>query len=170
MEHELSKKGFTLLEMIISISIMALVAAAASVLFNQSVVAYRYSTDKITVAQEAALAMKWMVYDIELATDITTSGGSSLTILDNATPAPNTIYYHLVGNQIQRNFNGTDHLLAENVTGLTFKYYGLTNNTVYSDPVGTGNKGNLKAIEIDIVTLRNNQEFRLNSVARYKAL
>ena len=178
MEHEVSLKqqdvkfkslkGFTLLEMVISISILALVATATSVFFNQSLVAYRYSADTISVAQEAGLAMKWIVDDIEspTTTNITApTGPNEITIV----VAGINIHYYMDATDpqnitIQRAEGVTPpSLLAEHVqvNGLSFHYYNLTNGQIaYDDP-------QLKTVEIDIVTQRHNQVFRLNSVAGY---
>jgi prepilin-type N-terminal cleavage/methylation domain-containing protein len=165
-------KGFTLLEMIISIGIFVLVATASSVLFNQALNAYRYTTSRMAAAREASLAMDWIVREIRpnpntgIVLPISTGGGLvSDGVQITLDVVPNAIHYHLHAdgalNTIQRETVdglGNPHaLLARNVDSLIFGYFDADN-----EPVGA--LDDAKTVEIIIRTRVNEQEFRLYRV------
>jgi prepilin-type N-terminal cleavage/methylation domain-containing protein len=172
-------KGFTLLEMIISIGIFVLVATASSVLFNQALNAYRYTTSRMAAAREAGLAMEWIVRNIRpdaagVSSTISTTGGDiSNNVAITLVPplVGNKVYYHrhLADNTIQReelnrvtSVSVREDLLAENVVSLSFAYFNLQNRDLLAwgqDPNGA------TAVEIIIETQVNGQTFRLYNVA-----
>jgi prepilin-type N-terminal cleavage/methylation domain-containing protein len=170
------QRGFTLLEMIISIGIFVLVATASSVLFNQALRAYRYTTSRMAAAREAELAMQWIVRDIRpdpsgnpkpiLDAGVDDSGPNEISL---DMPTGSNIHYHLHPDPtipgiftIQRERTqdpGSPHdLLARNVVVLYFEYFDLANQPVA--PTGA-----VATVEIIIETRVNDQTFRLYSVA-----
>ena len=168
------QKGFTLLEMIISIGIFVLVATASSVLFNQAIRAYSYTTSRMTAAREAELAMSFILRDIR--PDITTgdvsaisTGGFPFSDDDEITLVPtagaNIHYFRQAAtNTIQREEVGVgSFLLAENVIRLSFRYFNKDNQditaTLSLDPTAA------VTVEIIIETQVNNQNFRLYNLA-----
>jgi type II secretory pathway component PulJ len=167
------KAGFTFLEMIFSIGIFVLVAAATSAVFNQALRAYRYSNSRMIAVKEGELAMEWIVRDIR--PDPSTDKSPSITAYNNdgingyltlqtATGESIRYYRQSSSNTIQRQEDGVDSLLAQNVIKLSFACYNA-NNQVVSNPVGDAN---VRAVEINIITEQNDQTFHLNSVAQYK--
>ena len=177
-------KGFTLLEMIISIGIFVLVATASSVLFNQALNAYRYTTSRMAAAREASLAMDWIVRDIRKKETIAPNIGTPFPIVTLPTNSdadeitidpPNTepgattpVHYHLhVGDTRlwrETTDDGVHSLLAEHVVvgGLTFRYYDVNNNDWTNTPafINTANR-----VEIIITTDVNGQRVTLYNVA-----
>lgn len=169
-----SLKGFTLLEMVISIAIMVLVVTAASVIFNQTLVVYRYSTSRMAAVREAELAMEWIVRDIRpepgtgvvlpisSTTDIPPSDADEITLGSihyhlHADPLPSTL------NTIQREEVGVrEDLLAQNVFSLSFGYFDAQNQDILASG---GVPNTARTVEIIIITRNNEQEFRLYNVA-----
>lgn len=166
------KYGFSFLEMIISIGIFVLVATATSVVFNQAIHAYRYSNSRMIAVKEASLAMDWILRDIR---PNPSSGNSSAITAYSADaingditlqpPSAGSIRYYRqsASGTIQRSEASVDSLLAKNVTQLSFTCYDADNQVIAS-PVGNNN---VRAVEINIITQKNNQRFHLNSVAQY---
>lgn len=181
------KKGFTLLEMVISIGIFVLVATASSVVFNQALIAYRYTTSRMAAAREAALAMDWIMREIRKKTTvidvpggfpnigtpfpiIANSDAAQITI--NHPPAEpgaiTSIHYHLDAGDTRLwrervNEPSSPHdLVAVNINALNFRYYDVNNNDVTGQPanINTANK-----VEITITTQVNGQTVTLYNVA-----
>jgi prepilin-type N-terminal cleavage/methylation domain-containing protein len=165
------KDGFTLLEMIISIGIFVLIATASSVLFNQALNAYRYTTSRMAAAREASLAMDWIVRDIRPDPDTTrhpivdaSSDNTRITLVPDPNSSPNQVrYIRLPGDSTIRRVRLNDpgspqDLLAQNVVALSFNYF----NPQHQPPA---NRNDATMVEIFITTNVNGQEFRLYSVA-----
>lgn len=159
--------GLTLLEMLISIGIMVLVAVTISTVFNQSLIAYRYSSDTMAVMQEAQMAMQWIINDIQSARDITQANSGDIAVVDLFSGITASYSRDAARNTIQRiTAGGTPSLLAENAIGLSFQYYN-GENVIQPDPLV--NRFSIRAIETNITTQRNNKRFILNSAARFSA-
>ncbi|MFH1777105.1 MAG: prepilin-type N-terminal cleavage/methylation domain-containing protein [Candidatus Omnitrophota bacterium] len=160
-----SKHGVTLLEIIITIGIFTIVAALLSMIFSRFLFVYRTLTDKNIAAEQAQTAMEWIVRDIHAGAVLLKAEASDINIvsLDN----DNVRYYLDVGaNQIKCiNCSGTPNLLAEGITLFTLRYYGINNNEI-ADPVA--DITDLRMVEIDITATAGTQEFRLNTVARFR--
>jgi prepilin-type N-terminal cleavage/methylation domain-containing protein len=158
-------KGFTLLEMIISIGIFVLVATATSVVFNQALRAYSYTTSRMAAVREAELAMEWIVRDIRPDETGTVLAITATSDNDEITLGTgNQIHYHRHNdNTTQREElpAGTHSLLAQGVVQLNFTYYNQT-NIVETSPE---NNPAVRTVEITIITRNNQQEFLLYNVA-----
>jgi prepilin-type N-terminal cleavage/methylation domain-containing protein len=172
------QRGFTLLEMLISIGIFVLVATASSVVFNQAIRAYSYTTSRMAAAREAELAMEWIVRDIrpddsgnvlDIVTGVPTSDNDEIT-LNPPAPAPaDRIHYYRLPDPANPGFftiqkqmfdQGAQYLLARNVLNLRFTYFNAQNQDVTAfNPSGA------VCVEIIIETQVNNQNFRLYNVA-----
>ncbi|MFH1622219.1 MAG: hypothetical protein ABIA97_03765 [Candidatus Omnitrophota bacterium] len=163
MKIKTKSSGLTLLEILISIGIFVIVATAISVIFNYSIFVYRTLADKSQVSQSAAIAVDWLVRDIQSASTLVLAQQNDFTLIN---PDASYINYRLSGQTIQRKeCAGQSYLLAEDVSRLSLGYYD-ENNTVISDPID--NIFSLRAVEIDLTSQKRNQEFRLNTVSRFK--
>ncbi len=114
-----SAKGFTLIELIMTIVIGAIISIIVGPIFVQGINSYFKSRDITDINAQGKPAMERMVREIRgianPATDISTMTASQLTFtLDGS-----SISYTLSGNQLRRNSNP----LASNVSSLTFSYY-----------------------------------------------
>ena len=177
------QKGFTLLEMIISIGIFVLVVTASSVVFNQALRAYSYTTSRMAAAREAGLAMDRIMQDIRPDTTTGTKPileGIAPRISDNTQialtlPAPEgDVRYHRVADPLNPGFftiqrqriyaaGQPNDLLARNVITLRFDYYDNANQAL--NPALPGLGANTETVEVTIETQVNNQIFRLYNVA-----
>lgn len=161
------KSGLTLLETIFSIGIIALVVSASLYSFGRAITTYRILADKNQAALQVSSALEWLVRDINSAYSIArqenTADDIFLGLID---PESNYILYHYNRNsqRITRQLCGDNFLLAENISNFSLRYYDIANQEI-TNPVN--NASNLRTIEIELTARKNNQEFTLNTIARF---
>jgi len=112
------KKGFTLVELVLSIALIALVAFLIAPMFISGVRSYSLVADRKAALAEARLAMDRMTQEIRLipsTDDITTWDAGQITFNK---PTENNITYTLAGGNLTRN----GAIMAENVDSLAFSY------------------------------------------------
>jgi prepilin-type N-terminal cleavage/methylation domain-containing protein len=151
-----NRKGLTLLEIVISISIFALVSAAISFIFSRALFVYRVSVNKNRAAQEAQVAMEWVVRDISLATCIYQADATSISL---NRPNGGYVKYHLSNSTtLQRNDCISDYLLSEHIDSFNLSYYDSANQS-------TSSTSDIAEVEISLATTAANQKFNLYTVA-----
>jgi len=155
------KNAFTLLEMVISIGIFIFVATASSVVFNQALNAYRYTTSRMAAAREAELAMDWIIRDIRDSTGPLIAPSDVTQITINTKTVGNVNYQLLLNGSLMRTEGGATSLLARGVDFLIFTYLDAGNVDV---PLPENN-ANVRLVEVVIVTHNDDQEFRLYNLA-----
>ena len=158
-------KGLTLLEILISIGVFALLATTISVIFNRSLFVYRASTEKNSAAQQGQTAMEWLVRDIQSAYTIVIAEQDRIALVNSDRSYICYDWNEDDGTIRRQDCADPNYLLAEGVIQLSLQYYDI-NNEILSDPVA--DVLSLKTVEIDITTEQNTQRFRLNSVARFE--
>lgn len=138
-----NKEGFTLIEMIVSIVLIAIFASAAALGLVQIMKGYTLTRQNTQLIQRAQIAMTRIAKELNAVQGplacttcgITTAGASSVAYtrwasFSDSTAVTNTI--SLSGSTLQIGSNK----LIENVTGLTFAYYDASGN---SNPSSTAN-------------------------------
>lgn len=108
--------GFTLIEMIMVITISGIIVAGSGLLLMQGVKAYMTGKNDINTSWQASMAIERMTRDLHTASSITTATGSEFAIKDIY---GNIINYKTVGNQLLWN----TQVLASNVQSIAFTYY-----------------------------------------------
>lgn len=125
-------KGFTLVEIILCVSLVGILFATTAILLDRGVASFATISERGAKNQDARFAMERMVRELILV-DAGPSGElqnfqtASLSFRDNL--GLNTDF-HLTGTTLYR---GSDPLL-ENVTALTFTGYQSNNNTTQAAP------------------------------------
>ncbi|MFH1622220.1 MAG: prepilin-type N-terminal cleavage/methylation domain-containing protein [Candidatus Omnitrophota bacterium] len=154
-------KGLTLLEILITIGIFALVAAAISVIFNSSIFVYKNLADKNKASQPNSIAMEWLTRDISLATCIYEADPNYIVLHSPTVGSTGGYvkYYLGISNDLKRKSCSVDHLLAEDLTSLHFDYYTSLNQPATTLP------SEAEEVEITLKTSSGNQDFTLYSVA-----
>lgn len=121
--HVKKKKGIWLLEILISVTIMALAAATVALVFNRSLYFYRAAADKNKASQDAQIASEWLVRDLLGATCIYQANADSILFNNEE----GEIKYYLQNAQspynLVRSLNSVDYLLIDNAESLNFKYF-----------------------------------------------
>lgn len=119
-------KGFTLVEIIITIVIVAIIAGIAAMIIAQGVRGYSAEQSRSDVHYQARLAVERMAREIRLvrsqtAADITTMNP---TLFQYTDIMGNQMGFRLNGNNVERTQDNavTWQALASNATALTFTY------------------------------------------------
>lgn len=128
----MKKKGFTLLEIILSISLVAILFALSAIILDRGVDSFASISERGAKNQDARFAMERMVRELIL---VEAGPGGELQVIQ-----PNRVDFRdsqglntdfrLNGTTLQR---GNDPLL-ESVTALTFTGYQSNNNTTQAAP------------------------------------
>jgi len=151
------KKGLTILEMIISIAIFALVSAAFASIFNQSIFSYGKISNESDAAQKAQMVMSWISRDLSSATCIQQINSDAIVLRNSSW---SHVRYYLDPDDesiLLRSDLTTDHVISEDVANFDLKYYDSANN-VASD------SSQVAMIEINFTASSKDQQFSLNTV------
>ena len=158
------QEGFTMVEMLIALTIFLLILMGIFQIFEPSSAAYSASQRKLDVQQNARIAMDMMVRQIRVAgyfpenfdTDTTNDVANSVQIATDAalavagdldqSGATNAFLFCLDTSGLRRVKGalgaatsytcGSGDILAESVTSLGFAYYDANNNPIPNPPTG----------------------------------
>jgi prepilin-type N-terminal cleavage/methylation domain-containing protein len=119
-----NQKGFTMVELVIAIIIVAIIAMTASLLIGQAAKSYQSADNYSAINNQDRLALETMAREIRLLrspADITSlcTSTTSLSFIDSNGNAMN---YSYAGSVLTA--NGT--MLADNVTNVAVTYYDKT--------------------------------------------
>lgn len=122
-----ASSGFTLIELILAISLMSVLLAASGVLMGRGLDAFNLVSDHSVALEEARFGLLRMEKELELVTDIQTSQSDRLAFTDSQGQATD---FRLVQDTLMR---GNDPLVR-NVTGLNFTYWNSAGATTIAPP------------------------------------
>jgi prepilin-type N-terminal cleavage/methylation domain-containing protein len=121
-------KGFSLVELIVVITITGVVVAASVPLLNAGLSHYLTARSLVDIASKTDIAMSRMTRELMMAINVTTASSNQIEFVtyDN-----DVISYRLNLNNIERNENGgTFQLLTNEAQALAFQYFdGSLNST-----------------------------------------
>lgn len=174
-----NQKGFTLLEVLIALSIFVIVLLAVYVVYESSRATFIRGQNKVEVQQTARVAIEMMASEIQTpgydpsnamtlmpTTAIQAGNANSLTFVadvdgDNVT---DQVTYRLQGNQLIRDFaswNGAafpapvSDQLADGVTTLSFRYFdGSDPNNEIAAPVPAASLAAIRRISVAVTVQR----------------
>lgn len=115
-----NKSGFTLLELLVTIGISALIMAGLGSIFAGTLTVWSSVQDSGIALENGRLALEWLTRDIRAKT-ITVALPTAITFQDGTR-------YRLQGSNLRRN----TILLAENIDSLTISYDDPSNPTFVS--------------------------------------
>lgn len=122
---ELSQRGTTLIELLGSMTISALIAGAAGVALFQILDTTGRNNDRFTALHEVDNTHYWVGKDARAAqsTDLTDGGPAvnsmTLSWVDGSA-IPHSSFYTLVGNELRRSYDGAVLSLARNLSSIQF--------------------------------------------------
>ena len=159
----LRNKGVTIIELIISIGIIAIVSTGTVVFLNNSLSVYRFQQTRGHVMQQARSAIDWLVRDIESSMTLVEADQNNMTLISSD---GEYVSYFSENQTLQRKeCMEPQYLVAEDINQLSFEYYDVENEII-NDPIA--NIQDLKAIEIDITTQQaGGSTLSLNTVAGF---
>ncbi len=116
-----NQKGFTLIEMIIVITVISIIAGIASMIILEGIKSYQAEVSLSDIHNQGRLAIERMAREIRLIRSATAADISTMT-------ATNIVFNDVNGANIQFSFAGNTisrggNTLANNVQSLTFSYY-----------------------------------------------
>ncbi len=145
-ENAMNQRGFTLISMLISLSILGVLGSSAGVAISQSIRISEKGHNQLTALHEIENAAFWIGRDGRMAasTDMVDDAlpTSSVTLqwtdrfgLDSVDHAST---YQLVGTEIRRTYDGVTRTLARNISSLDFSLSGqLITVSIVSTPQGS---------------------------------
>jgi len=141
------ERGFTLAELLVALTMLALVLTAVVMIENGTLQAYVVGSNKTEVQQNARVALERMAREIrQTSSALTVATATNLGFVDQDT-GPTT--YWLNGTALTRTAGGADAIVIGAVQALTFAYRDV-NNAVLTTPVGT--PANVYRVDITIQT------------------
>jgi prepilin-type N-terminal cleavage/methylation domain-containing protein len=131
-------KGFTLIEIIITIVLIGVLSTIAAVIILQGIRAYSEERTRSDVHYQARIAMERMAREIRLirsqGADITSMINDNLRFIDVSGATVGFRYDNAAGT-ISRWNGATEDVLARGVTAFTFNYYKVDNTAASSADV-----------------------------------
>lgn len=157
-----SSKGFTLIELVIVITIIGIIAVVVGFILLSTVDAWTFKFNRSDLLWDGRLSMNRMVREIreiKNTTSVTTAGSSQFrfTNIDNV-----DITYGLGGADLNRTADGTTNVLAENVSSLIFTYYDSSGGTI-TTPIVSPGATNIRRVRINLTLTKNGENVYLQS-------
>lgn len=160
------RQGFTLIEMMIAVTIMLLFVAMGGRFFENSVKSWQTNYARLEIQQNARIAMDEMTRTILGASAATVvidlaaiPASSKITFQVTKDAGVNTHIYYLNNGQLKRQLNGIDTDMISNVTELFFAKWNSTTIPPNED---------LSSIYIKLVVEKNRQKITLESYSHLR--
>ena len=127
------QRGFTLVEMLVALSITGLIGSGLGTAIYQIVTVTDYGSDRLTAAHELQNAAHWFMLDGQRASSASGGGGLTLTLSADGS----SLNYTLAGTTLYRIAGSANITLAQNITGAAFSIKSRTvTMTITSSPQG----------------------------------
>lgn len=157
------RNGFTLIELIIVITIIGIVAGVIGFVLLGAVDAWTFKFNRTDLLADGRLAMNRMVREIREIKDddsVTTASSSEFRF----TNAGNVdITYNLSSTDLNRTANSVTNILAENLSNLTFTYYDSYASGATSITPTVGTDTNIRMVQIDMSLTKNGENVYVRS-------
>lgn len=140
----LNKKGFTLIEIIISLVLIGIVAAVVGMASVHMVKSFLFSEKNVDTLLKGQIAIARLEKELNNIKAVSASSANSITFTSYRDDATRTI--SLSGNDLSLAKNGEPDILTDQVSSFTIVYY----NT-YNSSAGTTFAPETKIIEINLV-------------------
>ncbi|MBA7614138.1 hypothetical protein ES703_21400 [subsurface metagenome] len=138
------QKGFTLLELLITVAITGLIVGFLGTAIYQIITVTEYSNDRMIAMHELQNAAHWFSRDGQMAS--TASGGNELVL---ALPDDSSITYAVVDTELCRTAGDSQMTLARNVSDLSFSIENrIITMNITSSPEGRPNVSEQRAYKV----------------------
>lgn len=121
--RSLHESGFTLIEMVIVIVILAILAGIANSILTEGLTGYIQGENIVTANWQGQVALQRMSREIRLINSsnmISTMTGSNLAFTNINS---DTVAFSLSGTSLTLTLNGNSQILADGIQSLTFSYF-----------------------------------------------
>jgi prepilin-type N-terminal cleavage/methylation domain-containing protein len=109
------ERGFTLVELLITIAIMGSIFGVLGEAFHQVITIPEYGNDRMTALHEVQNVAHWFNLDGQMAENATGGNGLILTLPDDS-----SVSYTLAGTELVRSTSTANRTLARNITSVNF--------------------------------------------------
>ncbi len=173
------QKGFTLIETVMAILIVAILAGLAAPMLKAASDLFSYQTDRAVMEETGLYAQSRMTREIRRLRDDKSVVAGSRNNYEFFDRDNNRIRYYLSGTTIHRVENGTDKVFLDNVQstdGLVFFFYNddnadvaETSETIATSPVvGLGTKTDIRYLKIWIKMRRGPHTYEIRDAVRLR--
>ncbi|TYP53296.1 type II secretion system protein [Thermosediminibacter litoriperuensis] len=171
------ERGFTLVEVVVAVSIFSLVVGAALALYQQAVLSWHKDEARVDVQESLRIALERMSGEIRSARELVEAGESRIGLAviepggdsDNATKY---IYYYLDSAQkrLVRELDGKKDPAAGHVTAFQLAYYDENDHRLEGQLSGEELK-KVRRVEITLTGRKGSgPEVRITTSVRVRAL
>lgn len=158
----MNKRGFTLIELVIVITIVGIIAGVVGYILLATVQGWTFKVNRNDLLCDGRLAMNRMVREIREIKDLTsvvTASASQFRFIDIGNL---DITYTLSSTNLNRTEDGTANLLASNVSNLSFSYYDASGNTI-TIPLVSPSSTDIRRVRINMTLAKNGGNVYLQS-------
>jgi len=158
----MNKRGFTLVELVIVITIVGIIAGVVGYILPAVVRGWTFKTNRNDLLSDGRLAMNRMAREIREIKDLTgviTASASQLRFLDIGDL---DITYSLSGTDLNRTEDGAANVLASSVSGLSFSYYDNGGNAV-AVPLVSPSSTDIRRVRLNMTLTKNGENVYLQS-------
>jgi len=161
------KKAFTLIELIITLTLVAILVGFMGWTFAVGIGAWGSAWNRANIRQNGNLAIERMVRDISRAVSITDAGEDEITIeadLDND-GTDETVTFDMDGTDLKRTINGTAMVLSPDVATFEFSYRDVDNElmSIPSDVSNQAKRDDIRVVTISLDMIKSDDAVTLSS-------
>lgn len=156
------KNGFTLIELVIVITIIGIIAGVVGFVLLGAVDAWTFKFNRADILADGELAMNRMVREIREIKNrakVTTADSSTFRF-ENVNNVD--ITYSLSSTNLNRTEDGAANVLAEDVSSLAFTYFDSTGDTIATPVVAPG-ATDIRRVRINLTLTKNGENVYVQS-------
>jgi len=146
-----SQAAFTLVEVLMSLAISALLLASLAMAFNASATSYRENQATVEAVNSARQALVRMTTQLRTGSGIAITDANSICAFDTAASQSISYEYSSGDDKLYLNSGGTQKTLCQNVTSMDFS------GALAADP------NDYKSIQISMTVESGNTEYPLSA-------
>ena len=151
MKTNRSQVGFTLVEVLISLAISALLLASLALAFNASATNYRENQDTVEAVNSARQALTRMTTQLRTGSGISITGSNSECAFTTAASQSISYVYNSTDDKLYLDSGGSQKMLCQNVTSMSFT------GTPAADP------NDYKSIQISMTVESGNTQYPMSA-------
>lgn len=165
------ERGFTLVEVVVAVSIFSLVVGAALALYQQAVLSWHKDEAGVDVQESLRIGLDRMSRELRTAVKFNKASKNSIEF---ESADGKTVYYEANGGQLMRQVNPSgSNPVANYVTGLTLMYYDGNNYelSMLDNRVPPEDLNSIRQVEITLTGRKGNgPEIKMTTSVRIRAL
>ena len=155
-------KGFTLVELIIVITIIGIIAGTVGFILLSTVDAWMFKFNRADLLSDGRLALNRMVREIRQIKDLTSVTTATSSQFRFTNTGDVDIIYSLSSTDLNRTADATANVLAQDVSSLGFAYYDSSGDTI-STPTVSPSETDIRRVRINLTLTKSGENVYLQS-------